>query len=242
MNEPPISLAEARDLVASPLWPRIRAFLWDFASLCDPERLASSFTPSGGSGVLPRLLSNSPRIARAAGRALGLSPFFHLFPATDGSRLLLLSREDYDRLAQFLGAVSLAPALRRVTAGAEVRALKTALPGIYPETLAYTAYFRRFEALFASLSGGSGGSAPRPLQEAVPAAGHALLATALSSLPHVLLLRQRLRFPVGSPADQALMESAGDSAPRPSQAEEALAAPLLALKLSNPSEYNTLCS
>ena len=251
-------LTEARNLVASPLWPRIRAFLWDFASLCDPTRLAAALS-FGGSGGLPRSLSITPRLARAAEQALGLSPFFHPFPADDGSRLLLLSREDYDRLAQFLGAIALAPALRRITSGAEVRVLKAALPGIYPEALAYAAYFRRFEALFASLSGGagdrsggSGGSAPRPLQEAVPAVGHALLAGALSSLPSELLLRQRLRFPEGSAADAALAECSlvPGSEPanlrtcEPANGEVAAAkdAATLALKLSNPSEYHTLCS
>ena len=238
MNEQPISIAEARALVASSLWPRIRAFLWDFASLCNPARLAAALSP-GGSGVSPDRLAITPRLARASERALGLSPFFHTFPSDDGSRLLLLSREDYDSLAQFLGAISLAPALRRITSGAEVRALKADLPGVWPEALAFEAYFRRFEALFSSLSGGSGGSVPRPLPEAVPAAGHTLLAAALSSLPSPLLLRQRLRFPEGSPADRAFSEGAESGAPRPSQ-EEAMQAARLALKLFLPSEFSAL--
>ena len=233
-----IGLADARTLVASPLWPRIRAFLWNFASLCDPAR------PAEG-------LLGSPRLARAAEQALGLVPFFHSFPSADSSRLLLLSREDYDRLSQFLGVVALAPALRRVTAGADVRALKSAVPD-YRETLAYAAYFHRFEALFKRFEAAEQAADPAvensslvtrhsSLPAAVIAAGHHLLTAALSDLPPELLLRQRLRFPAGSPADAALAREAG-SVPEASASGAALAAAKLALKLSNPTEYSTLCS
>ena len=238
MNDFAISLADARPLVASPLWPRIRAFLWDFASLCDPARLAAA---AGGSGdAAPRSLDprSSPRLARAAERALGLSPFFHHFPATDASRLLLLSREDYDRLAQFLGVVAFAPALRRITAGADVRALRAALPGVYPATLAFTAYFRRHEPLFERLV--PAGEAANPA--VVCSAGHRLLAAALSDLPPALLLRQRLRFPEGSPADAALAREASPDGRAPSRPDSpaAFAAAKLALKLSNPAESAVL--
>ena len=231
IRHPELSLEEARGLVASPLWPRIRAFLWDFASLCDPARLAAAFAPAGDSGDLPRSLADSPRAARAAAQALGVSPFFHSFPA-DSSRLLLLSREDYDRLAQFLGVVALAPALRRVTAGAEVRALKAALPGVYPEALAFAAYFHKHDPLFKKVAPADACANA----DAICAAGHSILAAALSDLSPELLLRQRLRFPAGSPADRAL--GTGDS----SLAGKALAAARLALRLSNPTEYSTLCS
>ena len=249
MNDSPITIAEARTLVAAPLWPRIRAFLWDFASLCDHARLTAAL--SGGSGDLPRLLSTlsggsgvspdrlPPRLAREALRSLGLSPFFYSFPSTDGSRLLLLSREDYERLAQFLGVVALAPALRRVTLGADVRALRAALPGVYPEALAFEVYFRRFEQLFETVRRGPDSSGPA----AVSAAGHSLLAAALSSLPAPLLLRQRLRFPEGSPADVALANLGSGSVPEAqASVSQPLAAANLALKLSNPTEYSTLCS
>ena len=255
MNDSAISLADARPLVAGPLWPRIRAFLWNFASLCDPARLTAAFEAPSSDGeeqaeeagdplvtrhsslVTAEGLLGSPRTARAAEQALGLVPFFHSFPATDASRLLLLSREDYDRLAQFLGVVALAPALRRVTAGADVRALKAALPGVFPATLAFTAYFRRHEPLFERLV--PAGEAANPA--AVLAAGHRLLAAALSDLPPELLLRQRLRFPAGSPADAALAREAG-SVPEASASGAALAAAKLALKLSNPQEYTTCFS
>ena len=238
MNDSAISLADARPLVAGPLWPRIRAFLWNFASLCDPDRLSAA-AEGGSGGAAPRSLDllDAPRVAAGALRALGVEPVFHPFPATDASRLLLLSREDYDRLAQFLGVVALAPALRRVTAGADVRALKAALPGVYPATLAFTAYFRRHEPLFERLV--PAGEAANPA--VVFAAGHRLLAAALSDLPPELLLRQRLRFPAGSPADQAL--GADDSSlvtRRSSLAGEALAAARRALKLSNPAESAAL--
>ena len=238
MNEQPISIAEARALVASSLWPRIRAFLWDFASLCDSTRLTAALSP-GGSGELPRSLSITPHLARAAEQALGLTPFFHPFPADDGSRLLLLSREDYDRLAQFLGAIALAPALRRITAGAEVRALKAGLPG-YREALSFAAYFHRFEALFKRFEPENQAAN----SAAVCSVGHSTLASALSSLPSELLLRQRLRFPEGSPADAALNGAAtGDSSlvtRHSSLAGEARAAARLALKLFLPSEFSVL--
>ena len=250
MNAAPLSLADARTLVASPLWPRIRALLWDFASLCDPARLTDSLVTRHSSLVTAEGLLGSPRVARAAEKALGLTPFFHLFPADDSSRLLLLSREDYDSLAQFLGTVALAPALRRITLGAEVRALKAALPG-YSATLAFTAYFRRHEPPFEQLV--PAGEAANPA--VVFSSGHSILALALSTLPSELLLRHRLRFPEGSPADtalQAAQASPDGQAPfcpirttsesHSSLAGEARAASILALKLSNPSEYNTLCS
>ena len=234
MNDAPPSLADARALVASPLWPRIRAFLWDFASLCDPARLTDSLVTRHSSLATAEGLLGSPRTARAAEKALGLAPTFHSFPSTDSSRLLLLSREDYDRLAQFLGVVALAPALRRVTAGAEVRALKAALPGVYPEALSYAAYFGRCEPLFKQFA--LAGEVATPA--AVQSTGHSLLAAALSTLPPELLLRQRLRFPADSPADAALGGASSPSEPR----KEAAQAANLALKLFNPSEYRTLCS
>ena len=258
MNDSAISLADARPLVASPLWPRIRAFLWDFASLCDPARLAAA---AGGSGdAVPRSLDllGSPRVAAGALRALGLSPFFHSFPATDASRLLLLSREDYDRLAQFLGVVAFAPALRRVTAGADVRALRAALPGVYPATLAFTAYFRKHEPLFKQVAFKDSSQVPKFESSNVPdpepanpptcqpanimGGGHRLLAAALSDLPPALLLRQRLRFPEGSPADAALAREASPDGRAPSRPDSpaAFAAAKLALKLSNPAESAVL--
>ena len=227
-----LGLEEARALVASPLWPRIRAFLWNFASLCDPARLTAAAGGSGGAAPRSLDLLDAPRVAASALRALGVEPAFHSFPATDASRLLLLSREDYDRLAQFLGVVALAPALRRVALGAEVRALKSALSGVYPEALAYAAYFRRFEALFKRFEPADQAANPA----AVCSTGHSILAAALSDLPPELLLRQRLRFPAGSPADQALDASGSPLAGK------ALAAAKLALKLSNPQEYTTCFS
>ena len=251
MNDSAISLADARPLVASPLWPRIRAFLWNFASLCDPARLTAAAGGSGGAAPRSLDLLDAPRVAAGALRALGVEPVFHPFPATDASRLLLLSREDYDRLAQFLGVVALAPALRRVTVGADVRALKSALPD-YRESLAFAAYFHRFEALFKRFEPADPPTDPAAdnsafsiqhsaLPAAVLAAGHRFLALALSDLPPELLLRQRLRFPAGSPADQAL--GADDSSlvtRRSSLAGEALAAARRALKLSNPAESAAL--
>ena len=274
-----LGLEEARTLVATPLWPRIRAFLWQFETLCDESRLRSqvqtfarSQVPSSDPAVPPdgepesdgeaaepsnlrtfelaNALATTPRVAAGALRALGLSPFFHSFPATDASRLLLLSREDYDRLAQFLGVVAFAPALRRVTAGADVRALKAALPGVYPEALTFSAYFRKHEPIFRQVAPSDAAANA----ETVCSAGHSLLAAALSALPPELLLRQRLRFPAGSPADTALQaaqaspDGQAPSCPTRTTSEshplagEALAAAKLALKLSIPQEYTTCFS
>lgn len=287
MNDSAISLADARPLVASPLWSRIRAFLWQFETLCDASRLrsqvqtfASSHVPSSDPAVPPdgepesdgevaepsnfrtfelaNALATTPRVAASALRALGLSPFFHSFPATDASRLLLLSREDYDRLAQFLGVVAFAPALRRVTAGADVRALRAALPGVYPATLAFTAYFRKHEPLFKQVAFKESSQVPKFESSNVPdpepanpptcqpanimGGGHRLLAAALSDLPPALLLRQRLRFPEGSPADAALAREASPDGRAPSRPDSpaAFAAAKLALKLSNPAESAVL--
>ena len=237
MNDSDISLADARALVASPLWPRIRAFLWDFASQIDEGRFEeagvaqSQQSQQDEKNSLTLRERNSPRVRSWVLRNLGVAPVFHAFPATDGSRFLLLSSEDYGRLAMFIGVVAFARALRLVTLGAEVRALKSAIPD-YRETLSFSAYFHRFAALFERFA--PEGASANPA--AVAAAGHGVLAAALSSLPAPLLLRQRLRFPAGSPADVALV---GASAPSDHQ-EEAAQAALLALKLSNPQEYS-LC-
>ena len=265
-----LCLAEARALVASPLWPRIRVFLWKFEALCDPSRLAGEAgSEPGETGSEPGEAGSEPGEAGGepgeAGSEPGETPdrsvaghtwpaIFHPFPATDASRLLLLPRESYDLLARFLGVVALAPALRRVTAGAEVRTLKAALPGVYPEALAFAAYFRKHENLFKGLEPAEPAASPpvedpppaaphsslvtrrSSLPEAVPAAGHSLLALALSDLPPELVERQRLRFPAGSPADSALGDSSL-AARHSSLAGEALAAARLALKLSNPQEY-----
>lgn len=222
MNASVISLSEARALVASPLWPRIRTFLWEYASLVDESRLDKTGLGRGRS---------SPRVRAWILQTLGVTPVFHDFPATDASRLLLLSREDYDRLAQFLGVVALTPALRLITLGADVRALKSAFPN-YREILPFSAYFHRFATLFERFAPGS--ETPSPV--AVEVAGYGILAAALSALPSPLILRQRLRFPVGSPADDALSKVSTPSEVQGS-AEQAAR---LALKLSNPQEYS-LC-
>ena len=120
--------------------------------------------------------------------------------------------------------------------------------------MAYAAYFHRFEALFKRFEPAEQAADPAvensslvtrhsSLPAAVLAAGHRLLALALSDLPPELLLRQRLRFPAGSPADQALGADDSSLVTRHSSlAGEALAAAKLALKLSNPQEYTTCFS
>ena len=225
MNDSALSLADARALVSSALWPAVRTFLWDFASLCDPARLAAA---GGWGGAALRSLDplSSSRVARAAERALGLSAFFHPFPASDGSRLLLLSRESYDRLALFLGALALAPALRRVAIGAEVRVLKAALPGVYPEVFGYTAYFPQGDFQ-------RRGAETQSLPESVAALGCAILLAALANLPASLVSRLTFKLPKTLCASAALREK---------KDTVTLSAILKLLKLKFPEAYSLCCS
>lgn len=125
-----IDLARARELVGNAaLWPRVRDFLWDFA----PQVHAS-----WRNGLDPL---DSPRVKRYLLDSLDVEPCFHDFPKEDGSRLLLLDGATLEKVVQWLGALACADELRRVTDGATVRALRTALPGVYPDVFGYTAYF-----------------------------------------------------------------------------------------------------
>ena len=218
MNDPSPDMETARALVSNAtLWPRVRAFLWDFAPLIHPSHLEDG---------RPVAADASPRLKRMALDALGVEPCFHDFPAADASRLLLLDAETFDALAKWLGAVSNAESLRRVTKGGDVRDLKAALPGVYPEVFTYTAYFRRFApAAEAAVSAVSA--------EAVVASGYSQLASLLAPLPAQLLLRLRLRLPADAP-----LPAAADA---PDKALVPLDKVLLVLKLKFPEAY-ALCS
>ena len=235
--EPSITMDEARELVGDKvLWPRVRAFLWDFARLVHPSHL---------SGVNPVLVArmDSPRVRRHVLGLLGVEPVFHTFPADDNSRLLLLDGATLEAIAKWLGALSAADALRAVTAGPKVRALKAELPGIYPEVFAYAPYFRKF-----GLSGRLAETAP----ERIAAEGRATLASLLGGLPAQLLLRLKLMLPADAPTADESADSAPaadeSAAPAPAPREgagspEALpaAALTLLLKLLFP-EAAQLCS
>lgn len=229
-----IDLAQARALVRSPQWPQISELLWGFAPLVDSGRRAAVFAaalPESAAATLERSMFQRPTASRWFLSQLGVESVFHDFPATDGSRLLLLSSADYLALADRLGVVAHAPALRRLMDGAKVRALRAALPGAYPEALRLEAYFHAWRDLLAASAGGSG--AEPPSVAAIRLAGLRLLATALSPLPPQLLLRQRLRFPPAlDPGFEPLADDDGGKTAE-------MAKPCLAkmLQLTHPEQY-----
>ena len=169
----------ARALVSdAALWPRVRDFLWNFA-----PQIHASWLPSLQS--LPSLPS-SPRISRWLLAQLNVEPCFHPFPSTDASRLLLLDSDTLVPIAHWLGTLASASALRRVTGGAEVRALKTALPGVYPAVFSYAPYFAKTGILDTSQE-----TSP----DAIQTHGFSLLLSVLSDLPPPLLRRLALKLP-----------------------------------------------
>ena len=198
-----ITLDEARELVGdAALWPRMRDFLWDFAPQVHESWLGglavrwlgsegSAQSQDNAAAQLPNYLtSSSPRVKRFILESLGVEPFFHDFPKEDWSRLALLDGATLLEIAKWLGALACAGELRRVTNGATVRELKTALRGVYPEVFGFTAYFRGLEVLkFGSLDGAKNVAAQ------VEENGHALLASAVEDLSPQLQLRLRLKLP-----------------------------------------------
>ena len=134
-----ITLDEARELVGdAALWPRMRDFLWDFAPQVHESWMESLKVE--GSTI------QSPRVKAYILESLGVEPFFHDFPKDDWSRLALLDGATLLEIAKWLGALACAEELRRVTNGATVRELKTALRGVYPEVFGFTAYFGELKA------------------------------------------------------------------------------------------------
>jgi hypothetical protein len=178
-----ITLDEARELVGdAALWPRMRDFLWDFAPQVHESWMESLKVE--GSTI------QSPRVKAYILESLGVEPFFHDFPKDDWSRLALLDGATLLEIAKWLGALACAGELRRVTNGATVRELKTALRGVYPEVFGFTAYFRGLEVLkFGSLDGAKNVAAQ------VEENGHALLASVVEDLSPQLQLRLRLKLP-----------------------------------------------
>lgn len=224
MDRPVASLETARALVAAPVWTAVRTFLWDFLPLVHPSRLAPLAARYPGFDLAtPATLP--PRIKAALLAELGVTPVFHDFPATDRSRYLLLPSATLDSIARWLGALSCAPALRRVTSGPAVRALRAALPGIYPDLFTYAPWFDRHPVAPADAD------AEAPAPESIPARGRTLLLNHLSALPAPLLHRFRLLFPPD--AEPAPDPDLPDSPP-----PEAVT---LLLKLKFP-EAHALCS
>ncbi len=218
-----LTLEQARALVGSEaLWPRVRDFLWRFAEQVDVTWLedirgAAHLPPSAAAAAWA-----SPRARAWTLGRLGVEPCFHDFPATDGSRLLLLDAATLDAVARWLGALAYAGFLRRIADGATVRAFKSALPGVYPDVLSYAAYFPSAER-DADLV-----EAPSPAD--VVAAGYGRLFSIFESLPAPLVARAVLKFP---------KSRRGLCAPQ--GARPALAAVHKLLKLRFPEAYRTCC-
>ena len=182
-----ISMDEARALVADQaLWPRVRDFLWDFASQVHESWLGGLVAPNY------QTLLASPRVKRHVLSSLRVTPCFHSFPKGDWSRLLLLDGATLEEIAKWLGAVVCAGDLRRVTDGASVRELKAALPGIYPDVFGYTMYFKGID-----LAAKDAKSAKGRMSEDVVSTGLSIIVSLLDSLPEALSSRLEFKLPKG---------------------------------------------
>ena len=181
-----ITMDEARDLVADQaLWPSVRNFLWDFAPSIHESWIEEQF-----GSAKPQNLQTLPRIKKFILDSFQVEPCFHTFPKDDGSRLLLLDGATLESLVKWLGALACSDALRKVTDGATVRALKAALPGVYPEVFGFAAYFGKWKVESGEwkVNGADAG-------DKVVAVGHKILFSVLSSLPAHLLRRLELKLP-----------------------------------------------
>ena len=249
-----IDLARARELVGNAaLWPRVRDFLWDFApqvhaswleSLENLELLEQQAQASGLEQRSGLVALDSPRVKSWLLKELGVEPCFHDFPKEDGSRLLLLDGATLEKVVQWLGALACADELRRVTDGATVRALRSALPGVYPDVFGYTAYFRGndFQRRDAET---------QRLEERVPATGLGLLLSAVSGLPTSLVSRLTFKLPKKLCASPLLghplrgQASPGGYAPlrfKDNTAQVAISVVLKLFKLKFPEAYSLCCS
>jgi hypothetical protein len=186
-KETDITVEEARGLVSDRhLWPRVRDFLWNFAPQVHASWVEDLFS---GIGAEAQSGMESPRVKRYVLESLGIEPCFHTFPREDGSRLLLLDGATLESVAKWIGALACAKKLRGVTSGADVRALKAALPGIYPDVFGYVAYFEgsEIEDLGFKIEEGRLGEIGR--------LGVHILLSLLDSLPASLVARLKLKLP-----------------------------------------------
>ena len=192
-----ITIDEARALVSDQsLWPRVRDFLWDFAPSIHESWIDGKF---GSLEVVDLAIQTSRlpgrdappsesswRIKQFILDSLGVEPCFHVFPKEDLSRLLLIDGATLESIVNWLGALACADSLRRVTDGATVRGLRSALPGVYPEVFGYTAYFRsKVESL----------EVESPDADMIVSAGWKILSSALARLPESLLRRLAMKLP-----------------------------------------------
>ncbi len=190
-----INMDEARELVAdAALWPHVRDFLWNFAPSIHPTWLDGLTVGQFAGSDLTNLLetvkpSTCQPVKQFILDSLGVEPCFHTFPKDDGSRLLLLDGATLESLVKWLGALACADALRKVTDGATVRALKAALPGVYPEVFGFAAYFGKWKIENGEWRIGKDDVAQ------ISCLGCRILFSVLSSLPAQLLRRLELKLP-----------------------------------------------
>ena len=201
-NEAHITIDDARALVTDAvLWPRIRDFIWDFAPQVHTSWLdglgLEAIDAGRDVGSEESQVSSfmcSPRVKRFVLSSLGVPPCFYAFPKGDWSRLLLLDGPTLEAIAKWLGAIASVDALRRVTDGATVRALKSSMPGVYPDVFGFAAYFKGLEISGAE-DAASGGR--RSVAEDVVATGVSILVSLLAPLPESLVARLMLKLPKG---------------------------------------------
>ncbi|MBQ8125308.1 MAG: SctK family type III secretion system sorting platform protein [Kiritimatiellae bacterium] len=236
------AIDEARELVANRLlWLRVRDFLWDFAPQVHEswlEDIRGRETMDAGREAVPSQVSrlaSSPRVKRFILDQLGVEPCFHDFPKDDGSRLALLDGATLLAIVRWLGALACADELRKVTDGKTVRALKAALPGVYPDVFGYTAYF--------PLSRGDEWIARRDaetqsLADQVVLTGFNILLSARTDLPASLVSRLKLKLPKSLCDSASLRET---TSRRDRKDAVARAAILKLLKLKFPEAYSLCC-
>ena len=238
-----IDMEQARAIVGNAaVWPRVRDFLWDFAGQVHPSWLVGLENLEALARLeqqIDLLHLDSPRVKRFILAQLEVAPCFHAFPKDDGSRLLLLNGVTLEDIVRWLGAIVCVEDLRRVTDGATVKALKAALPGVYPEVFGYVAYF-------SSLGFQRSDAAARSVEEAIVLAGHEFLATALSGLPASLVSRLKFKLPKDSPfaalASRIMSGAEGGREALDARREKARSHIFKLLKLKFPEAYSLCCS
>ena len=250
-----ITIEEARELVSNRLlWPHVRDFLWDFAPQVNGTWLeglewhetsdARREEMSDASHV-SRLMSNS-RVKRHILSLLGVESCFYTFPKEDGSRLLLLDGATLESLVKWLGALACASALRRVTDGATVRGLKSALSGVYPEVFGYTMYFGSLDVgKFGSLEGEKVGrwEGEKVGSLEVEKVGFGLMLQSLSSLSAPLIQRLKFKLPKRMTDSEPLnFETSHLPTSSPSHLPNLQPSILKLLKLKFPEAYKLCCS
>ncbi len=174
-----LTIDDARAVVAdNVLWPRMRDFLWDFAPQIDASWLTDLAIGE---------LRDAPRVKSWILRELSVEPCFHTFPKDDMSRVALLDGAVLLELVKWLGVLEYSAVLRRVTNGAQVRELKTALRGVYPDAFQYTAYFAK--------QGGSDIADSAVSSDAIIATGMGMLLAVLKDAPAPVVARMRMKLP-----------------------------------------------